>query len=69
MSKLLTPKIHTSSSSTKIPTSLHPIHPTHTAKSGTYTAPTKTTKYIYSLFLNQNTQSSPQTQYSYLSRK
>lgn len=41
MSKLLTPKIHTSSSSTKTPTSLHPIHPAHTAKSGSYTTPTQ----------------------------
>nr|DAW82062.1 MAG TPA: hypothetical protein [Crassvirales sp.] len=40
MSKLLTPKIHTSSSSTKTPTSLHLSHPAHTTKSDTYTAPT-----------------------------
>lgn len=34
------PKIHTSSSSTKIPTPFHLSHPAHTAKPGTYTAHT-----------------------------
>lgn len=73
MSKLLTPKIHTSSSSTKIlritytllnqnthtiPTS---ATPTHTAESGATPHPLKTAKSFYSLFLNQNISSLPQS--------
>ena len=55
MSKLLTPKIHTSSSSTKILTSFLP-QPPHTPLSPTPTQhPLTTTEYIYSLFLNQDT--------------
>lgn len=67
MSKLLTPKIHTSSSSTKIlriayillnqNTHTTPTQATlHTPLSPVPTPhPLKTTKSIYSLFLNQNT--------------
>nr|DAS40299.1 MAG TPA: hypothetical protein [Crassvirales sp.] len=67
MSKLLTPKIHTSSSSTKTLTSFPP-QPPHTPLSPAPTQqPLKTTKCIYYLFLNQNTPSLPQPECSYQS--
>lgn len=56
MSKLLTPKIHTSSSSTKNTHTIPTPATKHTPLSPTPTQhPLKTTKCIYSLFLNQNT--------------
>lgn len=67
MSKLLTPKIHTSSSSTKILRTIYtllsqnthtiptPSHHTHTTKPAPTQHPLKTTKYIYYSFLNQST--------------
>nr|DAG93199.1 MAG TPA: hypothetical protein [Crassvirales sp.] len=72
MSKLLTPKIHTSSSSTKIPRMIYTLlnQNTHTiptsATPNTQLSPAPTqhtlriTKCIYYPFLNQNTPSLPQ---------
>ena len=67
MSKLLRPKIHTSSSSTKIPRMIYTLlnQKTHTIPTSTTLRtplspvptqhPLTTTEYIYSLFLNQDT--------------
>nr|DAY20128.1 MAG TPA: hypothetical protein [Crassvirales sp.] len=72
MSKLLTPKIHTSSSSTKILRTIYVLFnqdtnttptsaPLHAPLNRVSTQhPLSITKHIYHLFLNQNTPSTPQ---------